>query len=59
VVTHGLAVSYLREAASGSVPRARHTPVPYARPFEYSVEELAQALTQLQDWPRDQRWSAV
>jgi broad specificity phosphatase PhoE len=57
VVTHGLAVSFLREAIAGNAPRARHAPVPYARPFEYSTEELAQALALLEDWLRDPRWS--
>ena len=57
VVTHGLAVSYLREAIAGSEPRARHIPVPYARPFEYSEEELSQALDRLETWLRTPRWS--
>ena len=58
VVTHGLAVSFLREATAGSEPRARHTPVPYARPFEYSADELARALDLLQAWLRAPRWIA-
>jgi broad specificity phosphatase PhoE len=58
VVTHGLAVSYLREAIAGSEPRARHTPVPYARPFEYGAEELEQALDRLETWLENPRWIA-
>jgi len=58
VVTHGLAVSYLREAIAGSEPRARHVPVPYARPFEYSEEELGQALDRLEAWLENPRWRA-
>ena len=57
VVTHGLAVSYLREAIAGSEPRARHAPVPYARPFEYSADELERALDLLEGWLRAPRWS--
>jgi broad specificity phosphatase PhoE len=57
VVTHGLAVSYLREAIAGSEPRARHAPVPYARPFEYSADELARALALLEVWLRAPSWS--
>lgn len=58
VVTHGLAVSYLREAIAGSEPRARHIPVPYARPFEYGERELSQALDRLEVWLRAPRWIA-
>jgi broad specificity phosphatase PhoE len=58
VVTHGLAVSFLREAIAGSAPRARHVPVPYARPFEYSAAELARALELLEVWLEDPRWIA-
>jgi broad specificity phosphatase PhoE len=57
VVTHGLAVSYLREAIAGNEPRARHAPVPYARPFEYSADELARALDLFDVWLRAPRWS--
>lgn len=59
VVTHGLVVSYLRETADGVVPRARHSPVPYARPFEYSAAELARALEFVEEWLKDPRWSDV
>jgi len=58
VVTHGLAVSYLREAIAGSEPRARHVPVPYARPFEYGEEELGQALDGLEAWLENPCWRA-
>ena len=57
VVTHGLAVSFLREASAGRAFRARHVPVPYARPFEFGVEELTQALERLEAWLRAPRWS--
>jgi len=57
VVTHGLAVSFLREAAAGQGFHARHVPVPYARPFEFSAVELAQALNRLEAWESDPRWS--
>jgi|SRR5450830_2079014 len=57
VVTHGLAVSFLREASAGRAFRARHAPVPYARPFEFSAEELAQALDRLETWLKDPHWS--
>lgn len=57
VVTHGLAVSFLREAAAGREFRARHAPVPYARPFEFSAEELTRALDRLETWLEDPRWS--
>ena len=57
VVTHGLVVSYLREAAAGSEPRARHAPVPYALPFEYGADELGRALDLLDAWLRAPRWS--
>jgi broad specificity phosphatase PhoE len=57
VITHGLAVSFLREAAAGREFHARHVPVPYARPFEFSAEELAQALDRLESWQKDPRWS--
>ena len=57
VVTHGLAVSYLREAIAGSEPRARHAPVPYARPFDYSADGLARGLDLLEVWLRAPRWS--
>lgn len=57
VVTHGLAVSFLREAVAGSAPRARHAPAPYARPFEYGAEELARALGLLETWLQDPHWS--
>ncbi|MGD0167551.1 MAG: histidine phosphatase family protein [Gaiellaceae bacterium] len=57
VVTHGLVVSYLREATGGVAPRARHAPVPYARPFEYGVEELRQALDLLDAWLQDPHWA--
>jgi 2,3-bisphosphoglycerate-dependent phosphoglycerate mutase len=57
VVTHGLAVSYLREASAGRGFGSRHIPVPYARPFEFSAEELAQALDRLEAWQKNPRWS--
>jgi broad specificity phosphatase PhoE len=57
VVTHGLAVSYLREASVGRGFRARHVPVPYARPFEFDAEELAQALDRLEAWQKNPCWS--
>jgi broad specificity phosphatase PhoE len=57
VVTHGLAVSFLREAVAGQGFHARHVPVPYARPFEFGAEELAQALDRLEAWLQDPRWS--
>lgn len=57
VITHGLAVSYLREAFGGQGFRARHAPVPYARPFEFGAEELAQALDRLEAWQKNPRWS--
>jgi hypothetical protein len=57
VVTHGLVVSYLREATAGNEPRARHAPVPYARPFEYSADELERALDLLDVWLRAPRWN--
>ena len=57
VVTHGLAVRFLLEAAAGQGFHARHVPVPYARPFEFGAEELAQALDRLEAWQEDQRWS--
>ena len=56
-VTHGLAVSFLREAAAGQGFHARHVPVPYARPFEFGAAELAQALDRLEAWESDPRWS--
>ncbi len=56
VVTHGLVVGYLRETASGRTPQARHTPVPYARPFEYSAGELTAAVDLLEEWLQDPRW---
>ncbi len=58
VVTHGLAVSFLREAAAGRSFRARHAPVPYARPFEFGAEELTQALDRLEAWLEDPHWIA-
>ncbi|MGC9975020.1 MAG: histidine phosphatase family protein [Gaiellaceae bacterium] len=57
VVTHGLAVSFLREAAAGRTFHAHHAPVPYARPFEFGAEELARALERLETWLRDPHWS--
>jgi broad specificity phosphatase PhoE len=57
VVTHGLAVSFLREASAGRAFHAHHVPVPYARPFEFSAEELAQALDRLEGWQKDPHWS--
>lgn len=57
VVTHGLAVSFLREAAAGRTFHAHHTLVPYARPFEFGAEELARALERLENWLLDPRWS--
>jgi len=57
VVTHGLAVSLLREAAAGQGFHAHHVPVPYARPFEFGADELAQALERLEAWQIDPRWS--
>lgn len=57
VVTHGLAVSFLREASAGQGFHARHAPVPYARPFEYGAEGLAQALDRIETWLADPRWS--
>jgi broad specificity phosphatase PhoE len=57
VVTHGLAVSFLREASAGRAFRARHVPVPYARPFAFGAGELTQALERLESWLKDPRWS--
>jgi broad specificity phosphatase PhoE len=57
VVTHGLAVSFLREASAGGIFHARHAPVPYARPFEFNAEELARALDRLEVWLTGPRWS--
>ena len=57
VVTHGLAVSFLREAAAGAGFSAHHVPVPYARPFEFGAAELAEALDRLEAWQEDPRWS--
>ncbi|MGA9761422.1 MAG: histidine phosphatase family protein [Gaiellaceae bacterium] len=57
VVTHGLAVSFLREAVAGQGFHARHVPVPYARPFEFGAEELALALDRLEAWLANPRWS--
>jgi broad specificity phosphatase PhoE len=57
VVTHGLAVSFLREASADRGFHAHHTPVPYARPFEFGAEELTQALDRLEAWQKDPHWS--
>ncbi len=57
LVTHGLAVSFLREAIAGRGFHARHVPVPYARPFEYTAGELTQALDRLEAWQKDPHWS--
>ncbi len=57
VVTHGLAVSFLREASAGRGFHARHVPVPYARPFEFGAEEFSQALDRLEAWQNDPHWS--
>ncbi len=57
VVTHGLAVRYLREAAAGRGFRAHHVPVPYARPFEFDAAELGQAIDRLEAWLEDPSWS--
>ena len=57
VVTHGLAVSFLREAAAGQGFHAHHVPVPYARPFEFGAEQFAQALERLDGWQKDPHWS--
>jgi len=57
VVTHGLAVSFLREASAGEGFHAHHVPVPYARPFEFGAEEFARALDRLEAWLLDPHWS--
>jgi len=57
VVTHGLAIRFLLEAAAGQGLHAHHVPVPYARPFEFSAEELARALDRLEAWQKDPHWS--
>jgi len=57
VVTHGLAVSFLREASAGRGFHAHHPPVPYARPFEFGAGELTQALDRLEAWQNDPHWS--
>jgi broad specificity phosphatase PhoE len=57
VVTHGLAVRFLLEAAAAQGFHARHVPVPYARPFEFGAEELGQALDRLEAWQQDPRWN--
>jgi broad specificity phosphatase PhoE len=57
VVTHGLAVRFLLEASAGRGFHARHVPVPYARPFEFSAEELTHALDRLEAWCENPRWS--
>jgi broad specificity phosphatase PhoE len=57
VIVHGLTLSFVREAVAGSAFHARHAPVPYARPFEYGVEELVEALDRLEAWTKNPRWS--
>jgi broad specificity phosphatase PhoE len=57
VIVHGLTLSFVREAVAGSGFYACHAPVPYARPFEYQAEELAQALDRLEAWIENPRWS--
>lgn len=57
VVTHGLAVSFLRETAEDEPPRRIHAPVPYARPFEYRAEEIAGALAIMDEWLKAPRWN--
>ncbi len=56
VVTHGLAISYLRETAAGSNPKAVNDPVPYARPFEFARDELTSAIERLDAWTKNPSW---
>jgi probable phosphoglycerate mutase len=58
VVTHGLAVSFLREVTSSESPRAHHDLVPYARPFEWTAAELEQALDRLEAWTKAPFWAS-
>jgi broad specificity phosphatase PhoE len=57
VVAHGLAISFLREAAADSEFSARHAPVPYARPYDFEAAELARALDRLEAWTKEPCWS--
>lgn len=56
VVMHGLAISYLRETAAGSGPKAVHDAVPYARPFEFGRDELESAVERLDAWTKSPSW---
>ncbi len=58
VVTHGLPIRYVLDAASGHAPAPAVEPVPYAESFRLTAEELAAAVERLEAWSRQPSWSS-
>jgi 2,3-bisphosphoglycerate-dependent phosphoglycerate mutase len=56
VVTHGLAVRYVLEAAEGRAPAPRLARVEEARPYRFSADELEQAVEVLEEWCAAPSW---
>ncbi len=56
VVSHGLPVRYVLNAAAGNLPGPVIEQVPYAEPFELTATELTQAVQLLDEWARAPTW---
>lgn len=49
-VSHALPIRYVVDAADGTFPTARITPVPHAIPFVLTSEQVAEASRTLRSW---------
>lgn len=49
-ISHALPVRYVVDAADGTFPAARITPVPHAIPFAFTDEQVAAAAEALRRW---------
>ena len=56
VVSHGLPVRYVLNAAAGNPPGPAIEQVPYAEPFELTATGLTQAVQLLDEWARAPTW---
>ena len=56
-VTHALPMRYVLDAADGTFPTARITPVPHATPFALSADEIERAAETLRVWATTPRFA--
>jgi broad specificity phosphatase PhoE len=59
VVTHGLPIRYVLDAADGRFPQPRADPVPYAQPFRFAAAQLRTAVETLERWAAEPAWPSA